>query len=134
MSFIEKTRAAWGRHHSGEPPDWVLAVAESCDASSLRRVAAGIGYSHTAVSLLLSGQYGTRDLTRIQAAVRRVLMAPPLVPCPVLGEIASEACRRNRALPFHPTNPTRVALYRACHGSCPYGTNPAQPPGQNNPQ
>ena len=116
MTALAKAMAAWG-----EPlPDWIAALAGACDQAGQDAVAQQLGYSRTAVSLLVNGKYG-RDQTKIQGAVRAALMRS-VVECPVLGEIETTDCRAHQARPYTAANPTRVALYGECHGGCPHAS------------
>lgn len=114
-SIAETARRAWG-----EPPDWIVALADSCDASNQTAVAALLGYSRTVVSLLVNNKYD-RDLRAAERTIRRVLMRV-VVHCPVLGDIPDADCAEHQARPYSPANPTRVRLYGACHGGCPHFT------------
>lgn len=108
----EKATWAW----AGNPPEWVEVLAEACDASSGRAVAARLGVSPAAVCRVLGGTYG--NTAGIEERVRRVLMATRVV-CPVCGEIDVEACHTHQARPFTAVNPIFVRLFRACP-TCPY--------------
>jgi hypothetical protein len=107
-----KALAAWG-----EPlPDWIEALATACDRQSQNAVARRLGYSGAAVSLVLNHRYG-RDLTAVEQAVRGALMATT-VACPVVGELAADACNAHQRAPWAPHNPQRIAFYRACRDGC----------------
>jgi hypothetical protein len=112
MSAVEKANWAW----AGLPPDWVDALAAACDATSGRAVAARLGVSPAAVSRVLGASYGATDA--MERRVREVLMTA-VVSCPVVGEIAVEACREHQARPWTPVNPLCVRLYRECR-VCPH--------------
>jgi hypothetical protein len=112
----------------GEPcPDWIEELAEACDRSNQTAVAARLDYSRTVVSLALNGGYD-RDLSNLEARVRRHLMGAKIVSCPVRGEITVTACRANQAAPFSNSNSARVALYRACRSGCPHSSIPKEMP------
>jgi len=110
--FVAKARAAW----SDEIPDWVLALAEEAQRTTVTAVAALIGYSPAVVSQVLSATY-RGDLPRVEQVVRGALMGT-IVACPVLGDIGRDACLREQARPFKATNSTRAMLRRACR-TCP---------------
>ena len=113
---LERVQAAYG----DALPDWIAAVAKACDATNQTTVAATLGYSRSAVNLLVNGKYD-RDLVEIERAVReRVMMTR--VECPVRGEISSAVCRSNQALPYSNANQDRVAHYRACRRGCPHSS------------
>jgi hypothetical protein len=100
-----------------ETRDWMQLLRDAVDRlGSIQAVADRIGYSRTAVSLVLSGTYA-KDTT---ALARAVLTRLDLVSCPVLGEIAGDQCRAHQAAPFSAANPQRIALYRACRTGCPH--------------
>jgi predicted transcriptional regulator len=98
-------------------PEWVETLAEACDRSSMRTVAASLGVSPALVSLAVRNAHHAR-LDFIQRRVEAVLSG---VECPVLGHISAERCHHNQNQPFLSINPLVVRLYRACHGECPYG-------------
>jgi len=110
---LEKTTWAW----AGNPPDWIEALAEACEATSSRAVAARLNVSPAAVCRVLGARYG--NTIAMEWRVRTVLMATR-VDCPVCGEIDVETCRTNQTRPFCAVNPTFVRLFRACP-TCPHG-------------
>lgn len=81
---------------------------------SIRAAADAIGYSRTAVSLVLAGTYGKST----EQIARAVMATVTRVACPVLGEIAADQCRAEQVRPYSSANPQRIALFRACHGGC----------------
>lgn len=105
-------------------PDWIERLRDACKHESQTRIAQRLGYSSTVISQVLSGKYaGRTDL--VEDRVRMVLMTPA-VECPVLGEIAGEHCSREQRRPFAATNPTRVAVWRACRAGCPNSQIPEE--------
>lgn len=110
----DRASAAWG----DSLPNWVLALAEACDATSQARAAEALGYSPAVVSTVLKGTY-QGDLSRVEAAVRGAFMAER-VTCPVLGEIPTQRCLSTQRQPFTPSNHERVRLYRSCRSGCPH--------------
>lgn len=115
-SATERARAAWG----GGLPDWVIALAEACDApgASQAKVAARLGYTPPVVSQLLNARY-KGDLTRAERVVRGAYLAET-VPCPVLGDLPVNDCLSHQRADFDGANHIRVSLYRACRGGCPH--------------
>lgn len=113
MSALAKIAAAWSIQ-----PDWLIALAEACDAENQAKAARRIGYSAATVSFVLNGRY-TGDLTAVEAAVRDALMRGTVV-CPVLGEIPGEDCRKHQATKYSASNPQRIAVFRACRNGCPH--------------
>ena len=117
--LLRRVEARWGGAGlDGAPPDWVKALAASCDDSTQVEVAARIGCSAAAVNQVLAKVYEGR-LDRIEARVRGTLMAET-VDCPVVGEISRSACmthqgRREDAIAVNPLLPK---LYRACRDGC----------------
>lgn len=109
MSTQAKATAAW----AGALPDWVRVLAEACDETSLRKVAAQLDVSPASVSLAIGGK--RKNLEFIKARVESTLMA---VTCPVLGVIGTNECLREQAAEFTGANPLCIQLYRACRGGC----------------
>lgn len=116
-SAVAKASRVWP-----EPlPDWIVALAEACDATTGRAVAAQLGVSPAAVSRVLGGTYG--DATAMERRVRDCIMTAVIM-CPVLGEIPRERCLEEQRRPFAATNTMRVRLYRACNNGCPHREEP----------
>jgi hypothetical protein len=118
MSAVMKTnadaaRAAWG----DDIPNWVLVLAEQCDASSQKAAAERIGYSPAVVNTVLKHTY-KGDLTAVEQAVRGALLDATVL-CPVAGELPAHVCLDYQRQPFRSTNAQRVKLYRACRSGCP---------------
>lgn len=105
---------------------WRKILADECRAASQARVAEKIGYSSGVVNQVLAGTY-KGDLKAVQKAVEGAFM-DATVECPLLGEIASNACLTYQRRKLETTNPQRVALFKACRGGCPHsrlgGENP----------
>jgi len=112
----ETARMAW--LECGGCPDWVQAMAEECDRTSQRQVAARIGYSAGAVNQVLANKYGA-PTDNIAQAVRGAYLSA-VVACPVAGKIAADRCLELQKLPWAATNPQRVQLFQACRGGCPH--------------
>jgi hypothetical protein len=102
---------AWGQ----AAPEWVVVLAQACDASSQVQVGKRLGVSGSLVNQIVHNRYSA-GLDRIEQRVRGELMAET-VDCPVLGEISTRRCLDEQQRPFASTNPLRVQLYRACR-SC----------------
>lgn len=101
---------------------WIELLRSACGTSSQSSVARKVGYSSAVISQVLSGTYNG-DLQRVQAAVEGALMNVQ-VECPVLGLISRARCVEIQRMPFTPTNPANVALYRACRSGCPHSFLP----------
>ncbi len=98
-------------------PDWIAALAAECArVGSQAKVANDLGYSASTISLVLRGKY-PGDTTAIEAVVRGRLLATT-VDCPVVGELPTDQCTRHQQASWSPTNPQRIAFYRACRGGC----------------
>ncbi|WP_439604409.1 transcriptional regulator [Shinella sp.] len=117
---ITKAYAAWG----DPPPDWIVVLAECCDAETQAAVARRLGYSSTAVSLALSNTYRGGDMVRFESAVRGALMAET-VTCPVLGaEIGRDVCQNWQRRPFSTASANAVRMYQGCRSGCPHSRLP----------
>ena len=104
----------------GTNNDWLDALRAEVQRSSQRRAGQLIGYSGSAVSLILSGTYpGNR--ARVEQAVRGALMGAT-VDCPILGDLRRDVCLNHQARKFAATNPMRVQLYHECRGGCPHSS------------
>ena len=97
--------------------NWLQALAERCLETTQADVARRLGVSPALVNRVLKGSY-PGDMGRIEALVRGTFMNSS-VECPVLGAISRRRCLDEQHRPFAPTNPQRVALYRACRNECP---------------
>ncbi|MGA9722692.1 MAG: helix-turn-helix transcriptional regulator [Candidatus Binatus sp.] len=89
-----------------------------CERTSQTAVAKLIGYSPTVVNRILKGNY-EGDAAAVQKAIEGALMGATVM-CPVLREIAANRCLEIQGQPFAATNPTRVALFKACRSGCPH--------------
>ncbi|MFK5979741.1 MAG: transcriptional regulator [Rhizobiaceae bacterium] len=113
---VAMLKQSWG----DQVADWMLWLAEECDASSQAAAARKLGYSPAYVSTLLHNKF-KGDLNAIEKAVRGALRAET-VECPGLGQsIAGNTCLewQKKAKVLRPTNPLRVKMFRACRGDCP---------------
>lgn len=94
---------------------WILLLRAEAQRSSMRAVAHRLGYSPSAISLVLAGKYpGKPD--RIAKAVLALL---DVVACPhAMQSMTQEACR-TIALGVAPTHhPMKLGHWRACQ-RCP---------------
>lgn len=112
--LVTTAEEAWG----SPLPDWVRSLALACERSSQSKVAAQLERSPAVVSTVLRKKYaGSYD--RIEERVRGILM-DGRVDCPGMGQLPSHECQdwREKAKVFHPGNPTRTRMFRACN-RCP---------------
>lgn len=118
MSMMDKAIAAWG-----EPlPDWIKALAEACDETSLRKTATKLAVSPAIVSLTVNAKRDRVKLEFVKGRVERILMITT-VACPVLGDVNRNECLQEQAAAFSAANPLRVQLYRACRNGCQHFRN-----------
>lgn len=113
-SYAEKAKAAWG-----DVPDWVAELAAYADQHGAKPTGAAIGYSNSAVSVVISQGSGFEkfDLDRIEQAVRGGLMGLT-VECPILGDIGRDRCLQEQQEPFRSTSSFRAQIYHACRSGC----------------
>jgi len=104
---------AWG----APLPEWVEALAQACDARSLRKAAAILDVSPALVSLALNRRHLAKT-DYIEERVRRTLLARN-VHCPVLGPVSGDKCRETQQQPIVTANPLCVRLRRTCR-TCPH--------------
>jgi len=115
LTKLATATAAYG----GAPPDWIVALAESCDRSSQSATARLIGLSVTTVNEVLANKYNA-DPKRVAATVIGKLMGST-VSCPVLGDdLPRDRCVQLQKQAFSATNPQRVQLWKACPGCANY--------------
>lgn len=112
-SRIQLADQAW----QGRLPDWVLALVNECERTSLRKTAALLGLSPAMVSLAINNK--RENLEFIKHKAEQKLMAT-IAACPVLGVIGINECLQEQAQPFSEANPVRIQLYRACRNDCPH--------------
>lgn len=98
----------WG----GAAPEWVLVLADMCDAKSQAVVARSLGVSATMINQALRNSYAGR-LDKLEQRVRGTFMNESLN-CPVLGEITKRRCIDEQTRPFAPSNCLRIELRHAC--------------------
>ncbi|MCB1520659.1 MAG: helix-turn-helix transcriptional regulator [Hyphomicrobiaceae bacterium] len=107
----------WGGGDAQRVPDWMLVLAEACDALTRAKVAQRLSYSPSVISQLLNGSY-KGDLERAADVIRGALMAAT-VQCPICDEIPRDVCldhQKKSVPPF--ASSMRARLYRACP-TCP---------------
>lgn len=104
----------WG----DQAPEWVTALAQECDKTSQAKVARRLHYSGSTINQVLAKKYVGR-LDIVQKKVEGAYLHRT-VDCPILGELALDACLDHQSKPFAATNAQRVMLYRACRGGCPH--------------
>lgn len=109
--FVAKAEAAWG-----DPPEWVVALAQAASQSTLKATAFRIGYSAPVVSQVISASY-RGSLPQVEDRVRGALMGLT-VDCPILGEIGRDRCLDEQRSPFRATSAMRAQLWHACRGGC----------------
>ena len=107
---ITVARAAWG----DDLPDWVLQLAEACEASSQNKVAARLGRSAALVSNVLRRKY-PGDMAAVEDLVRGTFMRAT-IDCPANGTISTADCRnwQLQARTYTNENSERVRMRRAC--------------------
>lgn len=111
---VDTMRAAWGE----AAPDWVVALAGACAASSQGRVADRMGRSAGLVNQVLHNKY-KGNMRAVEELVRGCYLAAT-VQCPALGTLPTNECAgwRRKARSFAGANALRVQMYRACQ-RCP---------------
>ena len=98
-------------------PEWLQVLQRAVQQRGLREVSTLLGRSKGCISDVLNGKYGA-STRRIEERVRGELMNKTLT-CPVLGDISPAKCQDEQERPFAATNPTRVAVWKACRAGCP---------------
>lgn len=109
---VIRARQAWGE----AAPDWIVRLAQSCDARSVRQVAGNLKVSPALVSRVINGRYHA-SLDYLAGRVRAMLMAE-IVACPALGLISAAQCQDEQRKPFVSASPLAVSVYRACRNGC----------------
>lgn len=111
---LETARQSWGH----DIPDWVIKLAEACDASSQNKVAGRLGYTGAVISQVVRNKYaGNTD--NVRDRVEGKLMGATVL-CPALGNLPTNECQiwRQKARNFSGANHQRVMMFRACN-RCP---------------
>lgn len=119
-SFVTKATQAWG-----VMPDWVEVLAAKADSLGLKGAAKTVGYSYSAVSMVLNAKAEKLDIARVEQMVRGALMAA-IVDCPVMGEIGRDRCLDEQKQEFRSTSSMRAQLYYACRNGCPHFREPTK--------
>lgn len=119
VDLVARARDAWG-----EPPEWVVELAEACMRTSQRQVAARIGYSSSVLSQTISRTYAG-DMSLVEERVRGALLQVT-VACPMVGEMGRNVCLDWQKKPFAATSGNRVKMYRACRSGCPHSRLPKE--------
>lgn len=109
--LMARARAGWG-----EPPQWVVALAEHAMATSQRAVGDLIGYSGSVVSQAISNTY-PGDIDRVAEKVRGALLQEE-VTCPVLGPVRLNDCHAWQKKPRSTANSLNIRMFRACRSGC----------------
>lgn len=121
MSYIERISEHWS-----PVPDWLLALAEECDRTSLSKSAQRIGRSPACVSQVLRNIY-PGNIEGVEEMVRGALMKTTIA-CPALGELRRDQCQiwRNRANgPLISANSQSVQMFRACRRCAHFPKDPS---------
>lgn len=113
VDHLIKAKIAWG----DDAPEWIVILAEACNRSSQSAVAKDLGYSGSAISLVIGNSYNG-DLGRIEQMVRGALMAETII-CPIMGEMSRDVCQSWQKKPFGTASSHRVRMYTACRSGCP---------------
>ena len=112
VNHVAKVTEAWGDH----APDWIVALAEAVNASSLSKAGKRISYSASSISQVLSRTYRA-DTGRMEEMVRGAFMAAT-VTCPELGEMARHVCVEWQKRPYSDASSMHIRMWRACK-ECP---------------
>lgn len=108
-----------GSYFATKPPDWVLALAEACDAKGRAHVARSLGYSESVLSQTLSNTYGG-SVAKVSAKVRAVIMRE-MTDCPEEGPMALEMCQRHQSRKEADIqNGWHRRMFAACRSGCPH--------------
>ena len=93
-------------------PDWMELLCDAVSRSSISAVALELGYSRTAISLVLSGKY-QGSTARIETAVLDHFVHARH--CPVLERVISlKSCSDNTSRPMPTSSPQALRLWRKC--------------------
>lgn len=113
-SYAEKAQTAWS-----PLPDWVAELAAYADVHGAKATARMIGYSVSAVSVVINGKGHKLNLARIEEMVRGAIMGLS-VECPERGDMPRDVCMGWQARPYSVTSAAAVRMYRACRSGCPH--------------
>lgn len=109
---VANARAAWGP----DLPDWVLRLAEECEATSQNKVAQRLNRSAALVSGVLRRTYAG-DMQAVEEVVRGVYFRATVL-CPAQGTISTAVCRDWMRQSYSNGNSEQVRMYKACR-ACP---------------
>lgn len=112
VDHVAKAHSSWGE----SIPEWIITLAHACNRSSQSAVAKDLGYSGSAISLVIGNAYNG-DLGRIEQMVRGAFMAETVV-CPILGEMTRDVCQTWQKKHFSTASSHRVRMYQACRNGC----------------
>lgn len=117
VSAVASVIEAWAGGDASRVPEWVMILAEACDAQSRGKIAKRLGYSPATLSQVLNGKY-MGNLERVAEMVRGALMSAT-VDCPINGETKLDTCLtdQKRTPPF--ASGWRMQVYKACRNGCP---------------
>lgn len=103
---------------------WQKLLNQAVDAASITQVAARIGISRTALSLVIGGKYPAKT-DRIAV---RVMDVYGRVTCPFLGtEITQAECRSHRGSAVPTSSPRAMQHWRACQTCTQYSNKETTP-------
>lgn len=95
---------------------WLDLLRAEAERTSMRSVAARLGYSPTTISLVLSGKYPGRP----DKIAKAVLAQLDVVTCPYLRQnLPQVECQRIAHAPAPTHHPMKLSHWRACQG-CPH--------------
>lgn len=114
LTMTDKANQAW----DGAPPQWIQELARLATSQGLNGCAKKLGYSSAVISQTISNKY-RGDLAKLEEKVRGALMGETVV-CPIQGEIGRHTCLEWQSKPKAITNATRIQMYQACRGGCPF--------------
>jgi hypothetical protein len=124
VDHLAKAQTCW----QPSTPDWIVLLAEVCNAEGQASAGRRIGYSASAVSSILSNSY-KGDMVGIEATVRGVLMAETVM-CPVAGELGRNVCASWQKRPFSTASANAVRMHQACRSGCPHSRLSIYVPGE----
>lgn len=111
---VQKVMQAWG----ADVPEWILVLAEQCDASNQKSVAKAMNYKPATINLVLANKW-TASLTNIEQAFKGAFEhATVSCPVPGYGELPVHECLANQRKPYTNGNHTEVQRYVYCSGQC----------------
>ena len=110
--LIARAHEAWG-----EPPDWVLVLAEACMETTQTAVADQVGYSPSVIGQAIGKTY-RGDMSRVEDRVRGALLREK-VRCPVLVEVTRDECLNWQKERFSTASGLNIKMHRACRSGCP---------------